>query len=600
MSLAEAVPTGAASDSTTPGPGVATTATVLATSLAAPEPGWVTEADVVVVGSGIAGLTAALELRSRVPRVLLVTKGELSSGSTVWAQGGIAAALDPSDSPEAHLEDTLVAGGGVCDRRAVEVLVTEGPARVRELVSRGTRFDTELDGEMSLTREGGHHADRIAHAGGDATGAEISRALVAQLEAVRNDPGIEVIEHALVIDLLTSAGPVAAVPGDAGATRRAVCGVTLHVRGAGSRDGVGAVRARAVVLATGGVGQVYVSSTNPPQATGDGIAAALRAGADLGDLEFVQFHPTVLWLGGAARGQLTLISEAVRGEGAFLVDTHGHRFMPAVHPMAELAPRDVVAHAIVRQMAATGSDHVFLDARHLGADFLRRRFPTITERLLAQGFDITEEPVPVAPAQHYHSGGVVTSLDGRSTLRGLYAVGEVACTGVHGANRLASNSLLEGLVFAHRAAADIAARMAAGELPLRPAAPRSGTVGLVMAATRSRIQRVTSAGSGVLRSAESLTAAAAKLAQVRTDAYVPEPLAGDLSAQPQTAEWETSNVHQVASALTAAALVRAESRGGHCRTDFPLPDPAWERRVVVRLDDDGVLETHQPAGVGLP
>nr|WP_098456632.1 L-aspartate oxidase [Sanguibacter antarcticus] len=560
----------------------------LATTLAAAEPGWVTEADVVVVGSGIAGLTAALELRSRVPRVLLVTKGELSSGSTVWAQGGIAAALAPSDSPAAHLEDTLVAGGGLCDRRAVEVLVTEGPARVRELVSRGTRFDTEVDGEMSLTREGGHHADRIAHAGGDATGAEISRALVAQLEAVRDDPGIEVIEQALVVDLLTSAGPVAPTTPDG--ERRAVCGVTLHVRGAGSRDGVGAVRARAVVLATGGVGQVYVASTNPPQATGDGIATALRAGADLGDLEFVQFHPTVLWLGSAARGQLTLISEAVRGEGAFLVDTDGHRFMPAVHPMAELAPRDVVAHAIVRQMAATGSDHVLLDARHLGADFLRRRFPTITERLLAQGFDITEEPVPVAPAQHYHSGGVITSLAGRTTLRGLYAVGEVACTGVHGANRLASNSLLEGLVFAHRAAADIAARMAAGELPLLPAAPRGGSVGLVMAASRSRIQRVTTAGSGVLRSAESLRTAAAKLAEVRTDANVPEQVPGDLSVQPQTAEWETSNVFQVASALTAAALARTESRGGHFRTDFPVPDAAWERRVVVRLDDDGIVQ----------
>ncbi|MBI9116232.1 L-aspartate oxidase [Sanguibacter suaedae] len=567
---------------------VADAPTVLATTLAAPEPGWVAEADVVVVGSGIAGLTAALELRTRVPRVLLVTKGELSSGSTVWAQGGIAAALHPSDSPAAHLEDTLVAGAGVCDRAAVEVLVTEGPARVRQLVGLGTLFDTGDGGEMALTREGGHHADRIAHAGGDATGAEISRALVAQLEAVRNDPGIEVIEHALVIDLLTSAGPVA--PATPGGERRAVCGVTLHVRGEGSRDGVGAVRARAVVLATGGVGQVYLSSTNPPQATGDGIAAALRAGADLGDLEFVQFHPTVLWLGSAARGQLTLVSEAVRGEGAYLVDTDGQRFMPAVHPMAELAPRDVVAHAIVRQMEATGSDHVLLDARHLGADFLRRRFPTITERLREQGFDITEEPVPVAPAQHYHSGGVVTNLDGRTTVRGLYAVGEVACTGVHGANRLASNSLLEGLVFAHRAAADIAARMAAGELPLQQAVPRSGPTGLVMSATRSRIQRVSTRGSGVLRTRESLAEAARGLAGVRTDAHLATADDVGPSAQPQAAEWETSNVHQVATVLTAAAAARTESRGGHFRADHPLTDPGWERRVVVRLGDDGVLE----------
>lgn len=248
-----------------------------------------------VVGSGIAGLTAALELRTRVPHVLLVTKGELSSGSTVWAQGGIAAALDPEDSPEAHLADTLVAGAGVCDPAAVEVLVTEGPARVRELVARGANFDRAANGDIALTREGGHHADRIAHAGGDATGAEISRALVAQLEAVRRDPGIEVIENALVLDVLTTDGS-----GDRAAR---ACGVTLHVRGEGSRDGVGAVLARAVVLATGGVGQVFRSSTNPPQATGDGIAAALRAGATLGDLEFVQFHPTVLWLGLGAKGQ---------------------------------------------------------------------------------------------------------------------------------------------------------------------------------------------------------------------------------------------------------------------------------------------------------
>ncbi|WP_069388136.1 L-aspartate oxidase, partial [Cellulosimicrobium cellulans] len=447
----------------------------LARTLAAPEPGWTTTADAIVVGSGIAGLTAALELRTRVPRVLLVTKGELSSGSTVWAQGGIAAALHPEDSPEAHLADTLVAGVGLCDPVAVEVLVTEGPERVRELVGRGANFDRAANGDIALTREGGHHADRIAHAGGDATGAEISRALVAQLDAVLGDPGIEVIENALVLDVLTTA------PGADGdpAGRPRACGVTLHVKGEGTRDGVGAALARAVVLATGGVGQIFRSSTNPPQATGDGIAAALRAGATLGDLEFVQFHPTVLWLGLGAKGQLPLISEAVRGEGAILLDTEGHRFMPAQHPMAELAPRDVVAHAIVRQMAATASEHVLLDARHLGADFLRTRFPTITERLADHGIDWTEEPVPVAPAQHYHSGGVVTDLHGRSSLDGLYAVGEVACTGVHGANRLASNSLLEGLVFAHRAAHDIASRVAAGELPVGEPAPRPGPSALV-------------------------------------------------------------------------------------------------------------------------
>ncbi|MFD6444653.1 L-aspartate oxidase [Promicromonospora sp. NPDC060204] len=553
--------------STTPGPGPR-----LARSLAAPAPGWTVEADAIVVGSGIAGLTAALELRTRVPRVVLVTKGELSSGSTVWAQGGIAAALDPSDSPEAHLADTLAAGGGLSDPAAVQVLVTEGPERVRELVARGAVFDKSADGDIALGREGGHHADRIAHAGGDATGAEISRALVAQIEAVRHDPGIEVVENALVLDVLTTAGGRA-------------CGVTLHVRGTGSRDGVGAVLAPAVVLATGGIGQVFRSSTNPAGATGDGIAAALRAGAVLGDLEFVQFHPTVLWLGSGAKGQLPLISEAVRGEGALLLDVNGHRFMPGVHEMAELAPRDVVAHAIVRQMAATGADNVLLDARHLGREFLRTRFPTINARLLQAGIDWSEEPVPVAPAQHYHSGGVVTDLDGRSSVDGLYAVGEVACTGVHGANRLASNSLLEGIVFASRAARDIVARSDAGELKQDEPLERPGGSALVAAAARSRIQKVASAGAGVIRSARSLAEVDERLGAVRADAH----RAADVVAEPQAAEWETTNVHMVARALTRAAWLREETRGGHYRTDFPRPDDAWRRRVRVRLDDDGVL-----------
>lgn len=559
----------------------------LATRLAAPAPGWTAQADVVVVGSGIAGLTAALRLRTRVPRVLLVTKDVLASGSTVWAQGGIAAALDPEDSPDAHLTDTLVAGAGLCDRRAVEVLVTEGPARVRELVALGANFDTDDDGSISLTREGGHGADRIAHAGGDATGAEISRALVAQLEAVRADPGIEVIEHALVLDLLTAAPGADGRPGP-------VCGVTLHVIGEGSRDGVGAALGRAVVLATGGIGQVFQSSTNPAQATGDGLAAALRAGAAVADVEFVQFHPTVLWLGAGAKGQLPLVSEAVRGEGAILLDTDGVRFMPDVHPLAELAPRDVVAHAIVRQMARTGEDHVLLDARHLGADFLRARFPTIHERLLAEGIDLTTGLVPVAPAQHYHSGGVITDLRGRAAVDGLYAAGEVACTGVHGANRLASNSLLEGLVFAHRAAQDITERVADGDLPQREPVERPGEPGLVAGAARSRVQRIAQNGPGVIRTGAGLEAALDALAAVPTRAHERP----GVVAAPQTAEWETTNLHAVATVLSAAALERVESRGGHYRQDFPEQDPAWRRRVVVRLEPDGVVDV--VAGAPLP
>ena len=552
--------------------------TVLAARLAAPAPGWTTHADAVVVGSGVAGLTAALELRTRVRKGALVTKGPLSSGSTPWAQGGIAAALAPEDSPAAHLADTLAAGAGLCDPRAVEVLVTEGPERVRELVDRGARFDLADDGAVALTREGGHHADRIVHAGGDATGAEVSRALVAQIEAVRADPGIEVIEHGLVIDVLTAAPGPDGAPGPA-------CGVTLHVIGEGTRDGVGAVLAPAVVLATGGIGQVFRSSTNPAVATGDGIAAALRAGARVGDMEFVQFHPTVLWLGEGVRGQLTLVSEAVRGEGAVLLDTEGERFMPEVHPLAELAPRDVVAQAIVARARETGSDHVWLDARHLGDDFLRGRFPTIHERLLEHGIDLTTDLVPVAPAQHYHSGGVVTDLDGRSSLEGLYAVGEVACTGVHGANRLASNSLLEGLVFGHRAAHAVAGRVTAGELEAREPVERPGPAGLVAAAARSRIQHLASAGPGPVRDAAGLSAAAVGLAGVPTDAHE----SPRILAEPQAAEWETTNVHQVATVLTAAALAREESRGGHLRTDFPAPSEQWRHRIEHHLDPAGAL-----------
>jgi L-aspartate oxidase len=553
-------------------------ATRIPRRLAAPEPGWTTTADAVVVGSGIGGLTAALRLRQQVGRVLLVTKSTVQSGSTLWAQGGIAAALDPADSPEAHLTDTLVAGVGLCDEQAVKVLVTEGPPRVRELAALGARFDLDEHGEIALTREGGHLTDRIAHAGGDATGAEISRALTSALDAVADDPGIEVIEHALVLDLLTGR--------ERDGRPGAVCGVSLHVIGQGTRDGVGAALGLGVVLATGGIGQVFRSSTNPPQATGDGLAAALRAGARLSDVEFVQFHPTVLWLGYGARGQLPLVSEAVRGEGAVLLDINGERFMPDVHPLAELAPRDVVAHAIVRRMAETGSDHVFLDIRARDASFVRERFPTIDAQLRSHGIDLTTDLVPVAPAQHYHSGGIVTDLNGRSSLPGLWAVGEVACTGVHGANRLASNSLLEGLVFASRAADDVAAGLTAGELPQQEPVVRNGPDALVAAPALHRIQQLASDGPGVIRSAERLANSARRLAAIPTDAHRNR----QLLASPQVAEWETTNVHQIATVLTATAAERTESRGGHFREDHPRQDDAWRVHLDVAVNPDGALE----------
>jgi L-aspartate oxidase len=522
--------------------------------LLAPPPGWTARADVVVVGSGIAGLTAALRLR-RAGRVMVVTKDVLAAGSTRWAQGGIAAALGADDDPGEHLRDTLVAGVGICDERAVEVLVTEGPAAVRELVELGTRFDRRGDGSLALTREGGHHRDRIVHAGGDATGAEVQRALV---DAVLADDGIEVVEHALVLDLLRCADG-------------AVAGVTLHVMGEGQRDGVGAVQCRAVVLATGGLGQVYAATTNPAVSTGDGVAVALRAGATVRDLEFVQFHPTVLWLGTASRGQQPLVSEAVRGEGAYLVDDDGKRFMLDEHDLADLAPRDVVAKAVMRRMRATGAPHVWLDARHFGAEKWRVRFPTILASCLEHGIDPVTDLIPVVPACHYASGGVLTDLWGRTTVAGLYACGEVACTGVHGANRLASNSLLEGLVFARR----IAGAVVDDAPPARePAADDPRPAGLVDATTRSAVQRAMSAGAGVLRSATSLGRAAAELERVAR-----------LTAQePRVETWEATNLVTVATALVAAASRRTETRGSHWREDFPdRDDEHWLGHLDVRL-----------------
>ena len=548
--------------------------------LSAPTTGWTVSADVIVVGSGIAGLTAALELRRRVDKVLIVTKGPLSSGNTVWAQGGIAAALDPEDTAEEHLADTLVAGAGLCSEQAVRALVTEGPERVRKLVDRGAHFDTQADGSITLTREGGHHRDRIAHAGGDATGAEISRALVARLEAVRNDPSIEVIENAMVVDLLTAAPDADGRPGP-------VCGVTLHVIGQGTRDGVGAALAKAVVIATGGIGQVYLSSTNPASATGDGVAAGLRAGAAVADMEFVQFHPTVLWQGAAARGQQPLISEAVRGEGAYLLNTAGERFMVGRHDLAELAPRDVVARNIVRVMEEEGAENVFLDCRHLGEGFLHERFPTIWDRLEERGIDMAHDLIPVAPAQHFHSGGILTELHGRSTARGLYAVGEAACSGVHGANRLASNSLLEGLVFATRAASDAAALVADGTLAHSDPVERGGPASLAPATMRPKIQQIAHKGAGPFRAHAGLATATAALAATRVRFHT---TAGPV-VMPQVAEWETSNVLACASVIAEVALAREESRGGHQRTDFPdVDDARFKARLAASLDPDGGLD----------
>ena len=532
--------------------------------LTAAEPGWTARADVIVVGSGIAGLTAALRARALGRTVLLVTKAQVNEGSTRWAQGGIAAALSDEDSPAEHLHDTLVAGVGLCDAEAVRVLVTEGPAAVRELIDIGATFDMDASGAIALTREGGHLRDRIAHAGGDATGAEISRALVA---AVRRDPAIEVLENALALDLLTD---------DTGAAQ----GVTLHVMGSGQRDGIGAALAPVVILATGGFGQVFGQTTNPYVSTGDGVALALRAGAEIADIEFVQFHPTVMWLGPLAQGQQPLVSEAVRGEGAVLLDGSGRRFMVDEHPLADLAPRDIVAKAIMRRMRAEGTPHVWLDGRGLGADTWLQRFPTILESCRSRGIDPVTDLIPVAPAQHYVSGGVLTDLWGRASIRGLYACGEVACTGVHGANRLASNSLLEGLVFARR----IVTALHEDEVEVREPVPLPADDGLLPHAVRRPLQQVMDSESGVLRSADSLTEATQALARLGE--------AG--GSAPSTEDWETTNLHQIATVLVRHALMRTETRGSHWREDHPDRDDArWRVRLVTHVGEDGLLTTHE-------
>lgn len=527
------------------------------------KPGWTITADVIVVGSGVAGLSAALHLRQSGHRVLILTKAQINEGSTRWAQGGIAAALAEDDSPQEHRDDTLEAGVGLCNTKAVDVLVTEGPQAVRDLMTLGANFDLDPSGEISLTREGGHHRDRIAHAGGDATGAEISRALVA---AVLHDPDIEIIENALAIDLLTDSH---------GATQ----GLTLHVMGSGQRDGVGAALAPAVVLTTGGFGQVFGQTTNPYVATGDGIALALRAGAAVADLEFVQFHPTVLWLGPLAQGQQPLVSEAVRGEGATLLDISHRPFMESEHELGDLAPRDVVAKAIMRRMRADGSEHVWLDGRMLGADTWFRRFPTILESTRSRGIDPVLDLIPVAPAQHYVSGGILTDLMGRSTIPGLYAAGECACTGVHGANRLASNSLLEGLVFARR----IPQAIAEDSPVIRPVAiTESDSSFLYPHRGRRAMQSVMETNAGVLRSGSSLTHAANWLA------------AADLTgSRASTEDWESANLHSISQILVHHALLRQETRGSHWREDYPERDDNYLIRLVSHRSPGGLIVTEK-------
>ena len=523
------------------------------------DPGWTINADVIVIGSGIAGLTAALSARDKGLSVLLLTKDVLSTGSTSWAQGGIAAALGPGDSPDQHFQDTLEAGAGLCDQDSVRILVQEGPAAVKRLINLGATFDLDPSGNVALTREGGHRRDRIAHAGGDATGAEISRALVAKVLA---DPKVRIFEHALVLDLLKD-------------KNERVCGVTLHVMGKGKIDGVGAALARAVVLATGGLGAVFQQTTNPLVATGDGVALALRAGATVADLEFVQFHPTVLWVGPDSRGSQPLISEAVRGEGAILRNINGEAFMSTIHPMKDLAPRDVVAHAVHEEIIKSGKPYVYLDGTKLGENVWLQRFPNILSSCRKIGIDPLVEMIPVVPAAHYASGGVVSDMTGKTDIPGLFAVGECANTGVHGANRLASNSLLEGLVVAERVANHLTDLPEQSE-PLIENVPTN----LIDGKVRKDITETTTTGAGAVRNAIGLNKTIDKLSE----------LAQKTTKLSSTQSWEATNLLTVSSFLSNAALRREESRGSHWRSDFPeRNDSRWLVRIQGKLNE-GKLE----------
>lgn len=528
------------------------------------DPGWTINSDVIVIGSGIAGLTAALSARAKGLSVLLLTKDVLSTGSTAWAQGGIAAALGPGDSPGQHFQDTLEAGAGLCDDESVKILVQEGPAAVRRLINIGATFDLDSSGNVALTREGGHRRDRIAHAGGDATGAEISRALVAKVLA---DPKVKIFEHALVLDLLKDK------------TER-VCGVTLHVMGKGKIDGVGAALARAVVLATGGLGAVFEQTTNPLVATGDGVALALRAGATVADLEFVQFHPTVLWVGSDSRGSQPLISEAVRGEGAVLRTINGEELMKNIHPMKDLAPRDVVAHAVHEEIIKSGKPFVYLDGTKLGADIWHTRFPNIFSSCRKIGIDPLVDLIPVVPAAHYASGGVISDMSGKTDIPGLFAVGECANTGVHGANRLASNSLLEGLVVAERLATHLTNLPSQNE-PVYEDIPTN----LIDGKARKEITETTTTGAGAVRNAAGLNKTIAKLSEI----------AKKTTKDSSTQSWEATNLLTVSSFLTNAALQREESRGSHWRSDFPeRNDSRWLVRIQGKLIE-GKLELSEKA-----
>lgn len=508
--------------------------------------------DILVIGGGIAGMRAALEIPHPL-NVLVVTKDNLKQSNSEYAQGGIAGVLAAEDRFENHIEDTLTAGAGLCDRAIVELVVREAPAQINDLIRFGTQFDEE-DGQLALTREGGHSHRRIVHALGDATGQEVMRALFAR---ARQAPNITLWDNTFTIDLLT---------------HDRACVGALMARPAGDKL---LVWAKQTILAAGGAGMIYRETTNPPVATGDGMAAAYRAGAELRDMEFMQFHPTVLYVAGTSR---FLISEAVRGEGAYLRDKNGVRFMPAEDPRGELAPRDVVAQAIVRCMERTQHPNVYLDLSHLDPARVRQRFPGIDKVCRGLGLDITRDLIPVRPGAHYMIGGVTVDQQGRTTLPGLWAAGEVTSSGLHGGNRLASNSLLEGLVFG--AACGRGAAEIAGKLPDTFTAPpvqsrfEPETAGVLDAADMTNSLRSLMVRKlGIVRDRDGLLEADRVV-----NFWCRYVLPREFDSRPG---WELQNLLTLARLMIGSALQREESRGVHFRSDFPTRDDRhWQRHIV--------------------
>jgi L-aspartate oxidase len=508
--------------------------------------------DILIIGGGLAGLRAANEIPTNVS-TLVVTKDKLVESNSQYAQGGIATVWDPEDRFEDHVSDTLTAGGALCDREVVEMVVHEAPLRVEELIQWGTRFDSR-NGELLLGREGGHSHQRILHALGDATGKEIMRAVI---ERTHSQPHISIWERTFTIDLLTHEG--------------VCCGAVVSVEG--QRPTL--VWAKQTILCSGGCGQVYRESTNPRVATGDGHALAFRAGAKIRDMEFMQFHPTVLYLAGSAR---TLITEAIRGEGAFLVDVNGYRFMKDYDNRLELAPRDIVSQSIVRQMEKTQHACVYLTMQHLDPDFVHQRFPGIAKSCQDFGIDIARDRIPVRPGAHYMVGGVIVDRDGRTSLPGLWAAGEVTSSGLHGANRLASNSLLEGLVYGTKAglgASQVAASMphTFQVLPITFSATDSPQDALDLTDIRNSLQSLMWRNVGVRRQGNKLEEAWATINSYSK--YVLRRQFNHMSG------WELQNLLLVSGLITRAALMREESRGVHLRTDFPnLDDHHWKRHLT--------------------